>query len=93
MDIDVGCSFTHCLPDFCKVRAGRNALNVLSNYVGRRNRAGRCAGPPAICFSSLFPFLEFRLYTIHPIALIILLLTYVQTCGTLSCVTSNNFRL
>jgi hypothetical protein len=37
--------------------------------------------------------LEFRLYTIHPIALISLLLTYVQTCGTLSCVTSNNFRL
>src|SRR5713226_4070865 len=44
VDIDVGCSFTHCLHDFCKVRARRNALNVGSNYVGHRNRAGHCAG-------------------------------------------------
>src|SRR6266404_7591680 len=33
VDIDVGCSFTHCLHDFCKVRARRNALNVGSNYI------------------------------------------------------------
>src|SRR5216684_5100224 len=38
VDIDVGGSFTHCLHDFCKVCAGRNALTVGSNYVGRRNR-------------------------------------------------------
>src|SRR6266404_595120 len=44
VDIDVGCSFTHCLHDFCKVRARRNALNVGSNYVGHRDRAGHCAG-------------------------------------------------
>src|SRR6266480_30127 len=42
--IDVGGSFTHRLHDFCKVRAGRNALAVGSNYIGRCNRAGYCAG-------------------------------------------------
>lgn len=35
--IDVGGSFTHRLHDFCKVRAGRNALTVGSNYIGRCN--------------------------------------------------------
>src|SRR5260370_41274768 len=44
VNIDVGCSFTHCLHDFCKVRARRTALHVGSNYVGHRNRAGHCAG-------------------------------------------------
>ena len=44
VDIDVGCSFTHCLHNFCKVRPGGNALAVGSNYVGRRNRARYCAG-------------------------------------------------
>src|SRR6266550_2348223 len=42
--IDVGGSFTHRLHDFCKVRAGRNALTVGSNYIGRCNCAGYCAG-------------------------------------------------
>ena len=44
MHIDVGGSFTHRLHDFCKVRAGRNALTVGSNYIGRCNCAGYCAG-------------------------------------------------
>src|SRR6266487_3522607 len=37
VDVDVGRSLTHCLHDFRKVRPGRNALTIGSNYIRCRD--------------------------------------------------------